>query len=229
MNYPSLKISTLALAIMLAACSTDPRNEQESEIDTQVDSPAKAKPVASVEMHAQIIKENKPMDVARKRVGPAQEALMSTGYAVSMAMPAPLHDQIFPQQVNRQDRENYLSQNENPIKRVSETPVSTFSVDVDTAAYSNVRRMMMREGRLPPSDAVKAEEFVNYFDYQYTQSDNLSEPFTVQTEVAPSPWNANTHLVQIGLKGFEPELSERPASNLVFLVDVSGSMQSPYK
>ncbi len=125
------------------------------------------------------------------------------------------------------DREQYLTQEDNPIRQVSAHPVSTFSVDVDTASYSNVRRMIMREGRLPPHDAVKAEEFINYFRYQYPQPDGREQPFSVHTELMASPWNPKKHLLRIGLQGVQPQ--ERPAANLVFLVDVSGSMQSEHK
>jgi Ca-activated chloride channel family protein len=127
------------------------------------------------------------------------------------------------------NREHYLAQEENAIKRVSADPISTFSVDVDTAAYSNVRRMVMNEGRLPPSDAVKAEEFINYFNYDYPKPNSAQTPFSVTTEVTASPWNNGKHLLQIGLKGFAPEATERPAANLVFLIDVSGSMNNPQK
>ena len=126
-----------------------------------------------------------------------------------------------------QDRENYLPQKDNPIHQVREAPVSTFSVDVDTASYSNVRRMIMKEGRLPPRDAVKAEEFINYFAYDYPKPESTEQPFSVHTEVSNAPWNKQRKLIKIGLRGYEPE--SRPAANLVFLIDVSGSMQSEDK
>ena len=127
------------------------------------------------------------------------------------------------------DRENYLYFDENGVKLASETPVSTFSIDVDTAAYSNIRRMLMREGRLPPKDAVKIEELVNYFSYDYASPDSLDAPFSVSTEIAPAPWNPDKHLLQIGLAGYQPDIKDRPQANLVFLIDVSGSMQDPDK
>ena len=127
------------------------------------------------------------------------------------------------------NRENYLDIEENDVKLVSSEPLSTFSIDVDTASYSNVRRFLERSGALPPKDAVKLEEMVNYFSYNYPIPENLEQPFSVSTEVAPAPWNEKKYLLQIGLKGYEPDLSERPAANLVFLVDVSGSMQSQNK
>ncbi|MDX1733757.1 MAG: VWA domain-containing protein [Halioglobus sp.] len=127
------------------------------------------------------------------------------------------------------DRENYIHYDENGVKRVLEDPVSTFSIDVDTAAYANVRRMLVREGRLPPSDAVRLEEMINYFSYSYEAPRNSEQPFSIHTEFAPAPWSDSHHLLQVGLKGFEPPAAERPDANLVFLVDVSGSMRDPNK
>ena len=107
--------------------------------------------------------------------------------------------------------------------------MSTFSVDVDTASYANIRRMLVNEGRLPMNDAVRLEEMINYFSYSYLQPEHSTQPFSINTELAPSPWSEKRHLLQIGLKGFEPVMEQRPAANLVFLVDVSGSMQAPNK
>jgi Ca-activated chloride channel homolog len=126
------------------------------------------------------------------------------------------------------DRENYAHFDDNPLKRVAEHPVSTFSIDVDTGAYSNARRML-NAGRLPVPDAVRVEELINYFAYDYPAPADHSTPFNVVTEVGPNPWNAKTHLLHIGLKGYDVPRSSIPAANLVFLVDVSGSMQSPDK
>ena len=125
------------------------------------------------------------------------------------------------------DRENYGEIDANPVNRVAENPVSTFSIDVDTGSYSNVRRML-NEGRLPPQDAVRVEELINYFNYAYAAPRDATKPFGVITEVAPTPWNPNTRLLHVGIQGWKPD-GARPASNLVFLVDVSGSMQSTDK
>lgn len=127
------------------------------------------------------------------------------------------------------NRENYLDVDENLIKQVSQSPVSTFSIDVDTAAYSNLRRMLMREGRLPPRDAVRLEEMINYFSYSYQMPDSLEQPLTINTELMASPWNGNNQLLMVGIQGYEPPAEHRPNANLVFLVDVSGSMQSADK
>ncbi|MEQ8784644.1 MAG: VWA domain-containing protein [Pirellulaceae bacterium] len=107
------------------------------------------------------------------------------------------------------------------------TAVSTFSIDVDTASYSNVRRLL-RSGTLPPADAVRIEELVNYFAYDYPQPKGRT-PISVNMEVADCPWNDKHQLLRVALKGQEIKRSERPAANLVFLLDVSGSMQAPDK
>ncbi len=126
------------------------------------------------------------------------------------------------------NRENYAHFENNPVKRVAESPVSTFSIDVDTGAYSNVRRML-NAGQLPVQDAVRVEEMINYFSYDYPQPDNKRVPFKVITETGPTPWNKNTHLLHIGIKGYDVSRDKLPPANLVFLVDVSGSMQSADK
>ena len=126
------------------------------------------------------------------------------------------------------DRENYAHYDDNPVKRASEIPVSTFSIDVDTGSYSNVRRLL-NAGRLPPKDSVRSEELINYFSYGYPTSQDRAMPFEVYRKIAQTPWNPETYLLHIGIKGFELPTEKLPASNLVFLVDVSGSMQSPNK
>jgi Ca-activated chloride channel homolog len=122
-------------------------------------------------------------------------------------------------------RDQYDGEEVSPVKLVANEPVSTFSVDVDTGAYANARRFIS-EGRLPPQAAVRTEEFVNYFRYDYERPDTPAQPFTVNTDVAVTPWNANSRLVRIGLAGYEMPEQERPPANLVFLLDVSGSMAS---
>jgi Ca-activated chloride channel family protein len=127
-----------------------------------------------------------------------------------------------------ENTEQYAERSDNPVKRVSEEPVSTFSIDVDTGSYSNVRRML-RQGARPPADAVRAEEMINYFDYGHPGPSSLSTPFRVTTEIAPSPWNGQRRLLMIGIKGYDVPKAELPPANLVFLIDTSGSMQSEDK
>jgi Ca-activated chloride channel family protein len=124
--------------------------------------------------------------------------------------------------------EHYQEIEDNPIQRVAENPVSTFSIDVDTGSYSNVRRMLVA-GERPPRDAVRAEEMINYFDYGYPAPNSREVPFLVSTEVAPAPWNAKHQLLQVGIQGFRVEKSQIPAANLVFLIDTSGSMEDQDK
>jgi len=122
------------------------------------------------------------------------------------------------------NRESYAHFDDNFTKRVSEHPVSTFSIDVDTGGYANVRRML-NQGRLPRHDAVRVEEMINYFSYNYPLPDTLEPPFRVITEIAPAPWQKKNLLLHIGIKGFEIPKEKLPPANLVFLVDVSGSMR----
>ncbi len=138
-------------------------------------------------------------------------------------------DRAWPYYGYQPNQENYLNFDENGIKRVSVEPVSTFSIDVDTAAYSNIRRMLTRNGTLPPSDAVRIEEMINYFDYDYATPADLSQPLAINTEIMVAPWNPDNQLIMVGIKGFEQNLDQRPNANLVFLIDVSGSMQSQDK
>ena len=128
---------------------------------------------------------------------------------------------------HQENRESYQEIKENTFKMVNASPLSTFSIDVDKASYSNVRRMI-NNGQEVPKDAIKIEEFINYFDYDYPQPTGV-DPFSINTEVAQSPWNKDTKLVKIGLQGKEVPLDDIPPSNLVFLIDVSGSMNSTNK
>ena len=123
--------------------------------------------------------------------------------------------------------EEYSYIEENGYKKVADEPLSTFSVDVDTASYGNIRRML-RTGAVIPADAVRIEELINYFNYDYPEPDG-DAPFSVTTEYAPCPWNVNSRLLLIGLQAKEIDFADRPASNLVFLLDVSGSMYSADK
>ena len=132
------------------------------------------------------------------------------------------------QRYNRNfNTEGYAPVNENGFRDVKNNPLSTFSIDVDNASYSNVRRFI-NGGQLPPADAVRIEEMINYFKYDYPEPKG-EHPFSVYTEVAACPWNQKHQLLQIGLRGKSIDKTSLPSSNLVFLIDVSGSMNSPSK
>lgn len=123
------------------------------------------------------------------------------------------------------EREGYDNIVENNFLKVTDNPLSTFSIDVDAASYSNVRRYL-NQGQLPPAGAVRIEEMVNYFKYEYPQPTN-NDPFSINTEISDAPWNKEHKLVLIGLQGKKIPTENLPASNLTFLIDVSGSMQGP--
>ena len=146
-----------------------------------------------------------------------QEAMYSKEYQY----PPYIRDMQVPTDENR---ETFGEIKENPFVEVASQPVSTFSVDVDRAAYSNIRRMI-QQGTLPPKDAVRIEEMINYFDYEYPTPDaQTPSPLRVSYEQAPAPWNAAHQLLCIGLKTKPLDLSQTPPSHLVFLIDISGSM-----
>jgi Ca-activated chloride channel family protein len=147
---------------------------------------------------------------------PRMEAGRAMGYAGgAQTSPQPTPGDI--------DRDRYQNTPINPVKVVAEEPVSTFSIDVDTASYSNVRRFL-NNGSLPPKDAVRIEELINYFDYDYALPRDRTAPFATTVSVTPSPWNEGRQLMHIGIQGYNIENAERPALNLTLLVDVSGSM-----
>lgn len=132
-----------------------------------------------------------------------------------------------PQAVTTYNTEEYHYRADNDFKEVTKEPLSTMSIDVDKASYSNVRRFIT-QGSLPPADAVRVEEFINYFQYEYAQPKN-NDPFAISTEYTECAWNKKHQLIHIGIQGKEIQTDNLPANNLVFLIDVSGSMMSADK
>ncbi len=132
-----------------------------------------------------------------------------------------------PPETPPENTERYGVLTDNSWQTPKDTPLSTFSIDVDTASYSNLRRLVLGGGRIP-QDAVRLEEMVNYFDYAYSQPAD-DRPFAVHVDNAGCPWNPDHQLVRVALKGREVNRTEREAANLVFLLDVSGSMESADK
>jgi len=126
------------------------------------------------------------------------------------------------------NRDTFETVSSNPVKQVATDPVSTFSLDVDTASYAFVRRAL-NAGRLPSKSAVRVEELINYFNYDYAPPERADVPFKISAQVVPAPWSAANKLVHLSVKGYELATTERPPANLVFLIDVSGSMTSSDK
>ncbi|WP_291839242.1 von Willebrand factor type A domain-containing protein [Brevundimonas sp.] len=164
-----------------------------------------------------------PPPVAPSPIPRLEARAATTQYAVA---PPVMHPSVAPRPTP--DTERYPDATPNPVRRVADEPVSTFSIDVDTASYSNVRRFI-DEGRAPPADAVRVEELINYFDYGYDRPTSASQPFAITTVVAAAPWSPGRQIVHVGLQGYELPAAQRRPLNLTFMVDVSGSMHSPDK
>ncbi|WP_433589027.1 vWA domain-containing protein [Pseudomonas koreensis] len=200
-SLPFLRPVAVGVLLAVAGCgvSSDPESAAV---------PAPAQPQASIQHEA--LRADDTMAKRSARAAPI---------ASFAAMPAP---DSYPQGYRDEQREQYQALADNPIHSVAEAPVSTFSADVDTGAYANVRRLL-NQGRLPPEGAVRLEEMVNYFPYHYALPSDGS-PFGVTTELAATPWNPHTRLLRIGIKASDRSVAELAPANLVFLVDVSSSM-----
>ncbi len=155
---------------------------------------------------------------------PYMDAKMAMAPPMMVRMPSM---QLPPASSGEFNTESYDRLNENAFQEVIKNPLSTFSIDVDTASYTNVRRFI-NDGRLPPQDAVRIEELVNYFTYDYPQP-SKGEPFSFTTELTETPWKSGNRLLLIGLQGVRIPLEKLPPANLVFLIDVSGSMDEENK
>jgi Ca-activated chloride channel family protein len=173
-----------------------------------------------------VLIEREVSDSAISRHVKSKKLEMIGGSTASMNFAAA--DVYMPQEQQYVGRDKFKHSETNPIKLVSEEPVSTFSIDVDTASYAFMRREL-NAGRLPQKDAIRIEELVNYFDYNYELPETKDEPFKPTVNVFPCPWNDGNKIVHIGIKGYDIKPEQAPKSNLVFLLDVSGSMSSADK
>ena len=200
-SLPFLRPVAVGVLLTVAGCGVSSNPESAAV-------PAPAQPQPSIQ-HEAIVADSA---LAKRSARPAPVASFA-------AMPA---SESYPQGYRDEQREQYQALADNPIHSVAEAPVSTFSADVDTGAYANVRRLL-NQGRLPPEGAVRLEEMVNYFPYNYALPSDGS-PFGVTTELAVTPWNPHTRLLRIGIRASDRAVAELAPANLVFLVDVSGSM-----
>ncbi|CAN4279745.1 VWA domain-containing protein [Pseudoxanthomonas sp. LjRoot125] len=253
MSHRRLTFTLLAVAI-LAGCNSNPTAQQVPAGKTDTPSPpteavvaeaaADAAAAAAVASSDAERRERATLDsvvVTGARLSRQEKAAVAAPPAYAYAPPPPpapasvgyLQANViggaaaYPQ-AQPANTEKYAERDDNPVRRTLDEPVSTFSVDVDTGSYSNVRRML-RDGQRPPADAVRAEEFINYFRYGHAAPTDRSRPFHVTTELAPAPWNAKRQVLMVGIKGYDVPKATLPASNLVFLLDTSGSMESPDK
>ncbi|MDG9923688.1 MULTISPECIES: VWA domain-containing protein [unclassified Pseudomonas] len=202
------------LLLGLAACSASNDEPATSLVVPKVAEPKMKQEVLREEVDANAA-------YAPSVVAGALEARKAMPQSVPMIAPAPMADSAA---FGYQDvyREQYQKIESSPVQAVAQQPVSTFSIDVDTGAYANVRRFL-NDGSLPPKDAVRLEELVNYFPYAYPKPEG-DVPFSVATELATTPWNPETRLLRVAIKAADLSAAELPPANLVFLVDVSGSM-----
>ncbi len=219
----------LALGLtLLAACQSPAQKQAQTNAEPRASEQPIAPPPPPAPPSRPRPREEAGLDqvvVTGSRVGEAELARHQRA-APAMAAIAPAAPVMFvAPEVNR---ENYAEIRRNGIQRVAEQPVSTFSIDVDTGAYSNLRRML-HAGQRPPTDAVRIEELVNYFSYDYRAPRTGENPFAFATELAPSPFNDRRLLLQVALQAQAVDASALPPANLVFLIDTSGSMHDAAK
>lgn len=209
MRHAAFALPALAAASLLAACSTESQLAAPAPIVAQASAAAPAPPAPPAPQQR--------VEVAGSRAKMAAGEVF--GYA-PMPRPAPY---MVPHVFRLPEADRFPDAQANKAILVEEQPVSTFSTDVDTASYAFVRRQLS-SGRLPPAAAVRVEEMVNYFPYDYARPSSRSQPFAVTTAVMPSPWKAENQLLHIAVRGYDLKAAQQPPMNVVLLVDVSGSM-----
>lgn len=222
---PAVRLLCASLVLALAGCQS---STEVAVASSASDASEAAPPRESRDLARLRLAELEQQQASRETFGTRLAA-------AAPPAPAPMAGSVVPAAISitsatlpGPNTERYAHRPPNPVKRVAEQPVSTFSIDVDTGSYSNLRRMV-GWGQRPPADAVRIEEMLNYFDYGDAAPTTRAQPFAVHTEVAPAPWNPRRLLMRVALKAYEMPAAAMPPSNLVFLVDTSGSMQDPDK
>ena len=205
----------VALPFALVACVTQP-----TQTETTAQTPTETVVMTGVRQAPQAPVLAKPRLPIPDVVMNAPLPLPAMARVMTMAAPAPYWQPA--------NTSKFPDAQPNAVIVTADQPVSTFSIDVDTASYAFVREQL-NEGALPPADAVRVEEMVNYFDYAYPLPEDRAQPFRATVRVYPAPWNKDTQILHIGIKGFDIPKKERPPANLVFLIDSSGSMNEDNK
>lgn len=206
--------AAIAAALLLAACHT----ARKAEEPVPAQEPGKTASPESQSLDRIEVAGSRIADArSRREMHPRAAPAYAPPPAPPPASPAPWYP------TEPLNRETYIAFDANPVQRVAEQPVSTFSIDVDTGSYTNIRRML-NGGQRPPADAVRVEEMINYFRYDYPAPRHAQQPFSVSTELAPAPWNEKRVLLQVGIQGMDVATADLPPANLVFLIDTSGSM-----
>lgn len=238
LTAPTTELGERDDAVVFADKASSPNEKPSRRLEQEMAS--SAAPVATKsEAHNAPVLERRLAEEVAQHESKRSQALsklsadsMVSGYNVPASAPvfapAPAEEVVVPQGYKEVGRDDFEHVEDNPVKRVADDPVSTFSADVDTASYSFVRRQL-NQGVLPQKDAVRSEEMLNYFDYAYPLPASKAVPFATHVVVSDSPWKAGNKLMHIGIKGYDIAASEKPNTNLVFLLDVSGSMNSPDK
>ena len=227
-----IKLVVFLLILTLAGCSEEAPKPEKKAADSappQISAPAQAPAPQENVTASEANEETAPSEAGRRKEMvrgylQATADVQKVKYASAEAMPSIMPPPPPPQP---QDGETYNEAKESGFLSPLTKPLSTFSIDVDTASYSNVRRFIS-EGQRPPAGAVRIEELINYFSYSYPQPSG-AHPFSVTTELGPCPWNSSHKLARIGLKAKDIDTKDLPPSNLVFLTDVSGSMADANK
>mgnify|MGYP001066247494 CR=1 FL=1 len=244
LNYLLIGLIASSLCLAIASCGQQ-RSQKSAEYNQQIFDVEEEMPEMeeaddmTMEMQDKAFAPAKPSPPGKPKPTTTSSPTMNTmkkdmqqiGGATKREHPSPNNSRTIPHDTPQPDvphnTEAYNSITENNFEEVTKSPLSTFSIDVDAASYSNARRFI-NGGSLPPANAVRIEEFVNYFSYDYPQPTN-QDPFSINTEIAKCPWNQDHFLVHIGLQGKKIDFGQLPPNNLVFLLDVSGSMNAPNK
>jgi len=235
MTHVRSKAAVAVVAVLLASCAGADRQSAGLPSDSppvavaDAAHPAPPPPLAQADEADNIVVTGSRADDrgfrSRGRAERAPALAQAAGPAISRL---PIERPFVPPPYHAEGRDRFTSVDQNPFRVVSEEPVSTFSIDVDTASYGWMRASLNRNV-LPTPDSVRTEELINYFPYDYARPASAEQPFSTRVDVFPSPWTEGRKLVRVGVRGYEVERDTRPDANLVFLIDTSGSMSAPNK